>query len=44
MNKLKKSWINLWGNKYKVIKNDKVISKLLIYHKKVYVIDKEKGK
>mgnify|MGYP001024594190 FL=1 len=30
-----------WGPRYVVIENDKVIKYLLIYHKRIYVLNKE---
>ena len=37
MKKLKKLWINFWGNKYRVYKDDKEIYRAIVYGKKVYV-------
>ena len=36
----KLSWFhkNFWGNRYRIIKDNKVIKEILIYHKKIYVL------
>ena len=31
-------WINFWGNRYRVYKDDKEIYELLIYKKRIYVV------
>lgn len=36
----KVSWLhkNFWGNRYKIIKDNKVIKEMLVYHKKIYIL------
>ena len=43
MKKLKRLWINFWGNRYRVFEDDKVIKEILIYHRRIYILNK-KGK
>jgi hypothetical protein len=48
MKKLKWIWINFWGKRFWIIKDEKTIQEILFYHHKIYIlkdyINKEKGK
>ena len=38
LKKISWSWKKFWGYRYRVIKDDKVIQELLIYHRKIYIL------
>lgn len=35
-------WKLFWGDCYKVYNDDKLIVQILIYHKKIYILEKDK--
>lgn len=40
MKKILWRWKFFWGNQYRIYdKNNKAINKILIYHRKIYILD-----
>ena len=37
LKKFKKKWINFWGSRYRVYKNNKKLGEIVIYKKKIYI-------
>jgi hypothetical protein len=39
LKKFRKKWIRFWGNWFRVIKDDEEIAEILIYHKRIYILN-----
>lgn len=37
LKKIRKAWINFWGNRYRIYEKDREIYNVLIYHKRMYL-------
>ncbi|HPE15008.1 MAG: hypothetical protein RSD40_00690 [Bacilli bacterium] len=38
LKKFRKRWIRFWGSWFRVIKDDKELAEILIYHKRIYIL------
>lgn len=36
--KFRKMWIRFWGSWFRIIKDDKELAEILIYHKRIYIL------
>lgn len=42
LKQIKYLWMNFWGQRYRVYKNNDLIKEILIYHKRIYIEDLKK--